>query len=78
MIEHDWEKIGSIVSKHSKNLIGFAFCADNPKTLGASAFRMVWLGDCEAAGDVWMTYLHLADLLVCVLYVGNMHKLKDR
>ena len=30
MIEHDWEKIGSIVSKHSENLIGFAFCADNP------------------------------------------------
>ena len=29
MIEHNWEKIGSAVSKHSENFMGFAFWAKN-------------------------------------------------
>ena len=38
MIEHDWEKIGSAVSKYSANLMGSAFSvlAENPKKLDST------------------------------------------
>ena len=46
MIEHDWEKTGSVVLKRQANLEGSVFSAQtlakNPKTFGYKSLLEIW------------------------------------
>ena len=74
MIEHDWEKIGCVVSKHSANLMGSAFSAKNPKNW--------WCPDTKDTCflDLWLTRVIILAQLGTLSekkrdYVGKIPKL---
>ena len=71
MFEHDLEKIGSAVSKHSENIKGFGFSAknlaENPKKLAGFKPQDPQLFGCMNSGHLGNILLtsrvHLAGIL---------------
>ena len=54
LIEHDWEKFGSVNSKYSANLMGSTLSAsnlaENPQKMADSGLQELWLFGCIRQG----------------------------